>query len=72
MTDFTATQCVLFSDLEKRPVVLAFDQAHGSSDGGAILLSAANQRFGDGLIESLSRCLQDARQPGKVDHPLTE
>ena len=72
MTDFTATQCVLFSDLEKRPVVLSFDQAHGSSDGGAILLSAANQRFGDGLIESLSRCLQDARQPGKVDHPLTD
>jgi hypothetical protein len=62
----------LFSDLEKRPVVLSFDQAHGSSDGGAILLSAANQRFGDGLIESLSRCLQDARQPGKVDHPLTD
>jgi hypothetical protein len=72
LTDFTATQCVLFSDLEKRPVVLSFDQAHGSSDGGAILLSAANQRFGDGLIESLSRCLQDARQPGKVDHPLTD
>jgi hypothetical protein len=72
LTDFTSTQCVLFNDLEKRPVVLAFDQAHGSSDGGAILLSAANQRFGDGLIESLSRCLQDARQPGKVDHPLTE
>jgi hypothetical protein len=40
---------VLFTDLEKRPVVLAFDQAHGSSDGGAILLSAANQRYNDGL-----------------------
>jgi len=72
LTDFTPTQCVLFADLEKRPVVLAFDQAHGSSDGGAILLSAANQRFGDGLIESLSSCLQDARQQGKVDHPLTD
>ena len=72
MTDFTPTQSVLFTDLEKRPVVMAFDQAHGSSDGGAILLSAANQRFGDGLIESLSRSLQDARQQGKVDHPLTD
>jgi hypothetical protein len=71
LTDFTPTQCVLFSDLEKRSVVLAFDQVHGSSDGGAILLSAANQRFGDGLIESLSCCLQDGRQQGKVDHPLT-
>jgi len=33
---------------------LAFDQAHGTSDGGAMLLSAANRRFGNGLIESLS------------------
>ena len=71
LTDFTPTQCVLFADLERRPVVLAFDQAHGSSDGGAILLAAANRRFSDGLIESLSSCLQDARQQGKVDHPLT-
>ena len=72
MTDFTRTQRVLFSDLEKRPVLLAFDQAHGTSDGGAILLSAANRRFGDGLIESLSACLQDTRQPGKVDHQMAE
>jgi hypothetical protein len=72
LTDFTPTQCVLFADVEKRPVVLAFDQAHGSSDGGAILLSAANRRFGDGLIESLSSCLRDARQQGKVDHQLAE
>jgi hypothetical protein len=72
LIDFTPAQCVLFADLEKRPVVLAFDQAHGSSDGGAILLSAANQRFGDGLIESLSSSLQDVRQQRKVDHPLTD
>jgi hypothetical protein len=62
----------LFSDLEKRPVLLAFDQAHGTSDGGAILLSAANRRFGDGLIESLSACLRDDRQQGKVDHQQDE
>jgi hypothetical protein len=63
----------LFSELEKRPVLL-FDQTDGTSDGGAILLSAANQRFGTGLIESLSGCLQDARQQGqgKVDHQLAE
>jgi hypothetical protein len=72
LTDFTSTQCVLFSELEKRPVVLSFDQVHGSSDGGAILLSAANRRFGAGLIESLSACLQDVRQQGKVDHQLAE
>jgi len=72
LTDFILTQSVLFTELENRPVVLAFDQAHGSSDGGSILLSAANRRFGDGLIESLSSCLQDTRQQGKVDHPLAD
>lgn len=72
MTDFTLTQCVLFSELEKRSVVLSFDHAHGSSDGGAILLSAANRRFGAGLIEFLSACLKDVRQQGKVDHQLAE
>src|ERR1039457_1399573 len=70
--DFAPTQSVLFTDLEMRPVLLAFDQAHGSSDGGAILLSAANRRFEDGLIESLNACLRDARQQGKVDHSLDE
>ena len=72
MTDFILTQSVLFTELENRPVVLTFDQAHGSSDGGSILLSAANRRFGDGLIESLSSSLHDVRQQGKVDHPLTD
>jgi hypothetical protein len=72
LTDFTPAQCVLFSDLEKRPVLLAFDQAHGTCDGGAILLAAANRRFENGLIESLSTSLPDTRQPGKVDHHLPE
>jgi hypothetical protein len=46
----------LFTELETRPVVLSFDQTHGSSDGGAILLSAANQRYNQqvGLIETMA------------------
>jgi hypothetical protein len=74
LTDFTATQSVLFWELEKRPVALSFDQTHGSSDGGAILLSAANQRYNQqaGLIEKMSACLPDTRQCGKVDHQLAE
>lgn len=52
--------------------LLAFDQALGSSDGGAILLSAANRRFGNGLIEFLSASLPDAQQQGEVDHLLAE
>jgi len=60
----------LFSDLWKRPVVLSFDQRQGSSDGGAVLLQAANRRYG--LIESMADCLRDQRQSGKVEHCLVE
>jgi hypothetical protein len=61
---------LLFTDLQKKPVVLAFDQRQGSSDGGAVLLQAANQRYE--LIESLAACLADRRQAGKVEHTLME
>jgi hypothetical protein len=60
----------LFTDLQKKPVVLSFDQRQGSSDGGAVLLQAANQRYG--LIESMAACLRDERQAGKVEHTLIE
>jgi hypothetical protein len=50
--------------------VLQFDQRQGSSDGGAILLKAAERRYG--LIGGLAGCLEDKRQAGKVDHPLRE
>jgi hypothetical protein len=61
---------LLFPDLYKRPVVLAFDQRQGSSDGGAVLLAAANRRYE--LIESMADCLRDRRQAGKVEHSLVE
>jgi len=70
LIDSTATPCLLFTDLQKKPVVLAFDQRQGSSDGGAVLLQAANQRYG--LIESMAACLPDRRQAGKVEHRLVE
>jgi hypothetical protein len=60
----------LFSDLYQRPLVLAFDQRQGSSDGGAVLLQAANRRYG--LIESMAACLPDRRQAGKVEHRMIE
>ena len=53
-----------------KPVVLRFDQRQGSSDGGAILLKAADRQYG--LIACLADCLQDERQPGKIDHSLEE
>lgn len=70
MTDFTTTECLLFPEIFAKPAVLQFDQQHVSSDGGAILLKAAERRYG--LIGGLAGCLEDKRQPGKVDHSLQE
>ena len=70
MIDFTTTQCLLFPEVFTKPAVLQFDQRQGSSDGGAILLKAADRRYG--LIDSLAGCVEDKRQAGKVDHSLRE
>ena len=69
MNDATITQC-LFPDLFDKPVVTRFDEQHGSSDGGAILLKAADRQLG--LLGRLSGCLRDDRQSGKVGHELAE
>jgi hypothetical protein len=63
-------QTVLFPDLFAKPVVATFDQPRASSDGGAVLLKAADRRYG--LIDGLARCLLDQRQPGKVRHLLRD
>ena len=52
------------------PVVARFDQAHASSDGGAVLLKAIDERLG--LTQRLAAGLTDRRQPGKVEHDLVE
>ena len=70
MFDDSTTQCLLFPEIFSKPMVACFDQRQGSSDGGAILLKAADRRYG--LIESLAGCLRDRRQAGKVDHSLRE
>jgi hypothetical protein len=73
LRDDTIPQTVLFPDLFNKPLIATFDQPHASSDGGAILLKAANARYGrDGLIEGFARCLVDDRQPGKVRHALED
>ena len=40
MNGQSLTQCLLFADLFDKPVVARFDQIHGSSDGGAVLLKS--------------------------------
>jgi len=66
----TTTQCVLFAELFGKPVVARFDQAHGSSDGGAVLLRAIDLRLG--LTERLAGCLRDRRDASKVSHEIEE
>ena len=70
LTTPTIPQTVLFPDLFDRPLVATFDQPHASSDGGAVLLKAAERRYG--LIDGFARCLVDDRQPGKVRHTLAD
>jgi hypothetical protein len=65
-----ATHCIpqvsFKFDPKAKPVVAAFDVAHASSDGGAVLLKALDTQWG--LTERLAGCLVDLRQPGKVQH----
>ena len=63
-------KCLLFPGIFRKPVVAQFDQRAGSSDGGALLLKAADQHYR--LVQELTACLEDQRQAGKVDHTLLE
>ncbi len=69
-----ATECIAQLTFRfqqnSKPVVAAFDLAHASSDGGAILLKAIDRRLG--LTERLAVCATEWRQPGKVQHSLLE
>jgi hypothetical protein len=51
-------------------LILRFDQDHGSSDGGAILLKAADRRVG--LIDRLAGCIRDSRQSAKITHEIAD
>jgi len=61
---------VLFAELFPKPLVVTFDQRQGSSDGGALLLRAADLRLG--VTAHLAACMADSRQPGKVAHALAD
>ena len=55
MTPDTIPQTVLFPDLFDKPLVATFNQEHASSDGGAVLLKAAERVYG--LVKAFARCL---------------
>jgi hypothetical protein len=56
--------------LFSKPLLAQFDEQHGSSDGGAILLKACDAALD--LSRRLAACLPDRRQAGKVEHSVRE
>ena len=67
------TQCIRqlsFGFLGRKQVVGGFDGGNLSSDGGLMLLSAADGQLG--LTPSLAKLLPDHRDPSKVIHRLDE
>jgi hypothetical protein len=70
VTEPTIAQPVLFADLVDRPVIATFDQPHASSDGGAILLKAADRHLG--LLATLAATVPDARASARVTHGVAD
>ena len=70
MRDDITGQGVLFSGVFSKPIVAQFDERHGSSDGGAVLLKACDARLD--LSRQIAACLVDARQSGKVEHSIED
>ena len=70
MTDPTIPQRVLFPELGGNPVVATFDREQASSDGGAVILKAAERVYG--LVKGFARCLVDNRAAEKIRHTLED
>lgn len=68
MRDDITRQRVLFEELLDKRVVARFDQPQSSSDGGALLLKACDDRLQ--LTRRIAECFVDERQAGKVQHSL--
>jgi hypothetical protein len=69
-----ATDCIpqlTFTFQEnRRPVVTRFDQAHASTDGGAVLLTALDAQLR--LTDQMAACLVDRRDPEKIRHSVRD
>src|SRR5574337_2218673 len=63
-----STRASLFGRLEGRQVVADFDGGALTSDGGGLLLGAANRRLD--LVRRLAGCFRDARDPTFVEHSV--
>ena len=63
MTPDKISQTVLFPMLFDKPLVATFDREQASSDGGGVLLKAAERMYG--LVKAFAGCLADKRAPEK-------
>lgn len=70
MSEHKNTECLEFQELFTKPVITKFDEKHGSSDGGALLLKAADRNLC--LIENLSKSILDKRNQDMIEHKLEE
>ncbi len=66
----TSKQSVLFPSLLFKPLEIHFDSPDTTSDGGAVLVKAVDDKLG--LTESMISHLVDDRQVGKVVHSFTD
>jgi hypothetical protein len=59
-----------FPAVAGKPVHVAFDGGRLTSDAGILLLAAIEQRLG--IAERLANCIEDPRDPERVEHGLAE
>jgi hypothetical protein len=69
MAHFTE-QTVLFPALVSKPARVSFDEPNATTDGGALLLKAVDERLG--LTCRLADCLLERRESNKVRHRLVD
>ena len=71
-TSFENSQSVLFNlcPVKGKEVELSFTGADISSDGGLLLLKECEQQ--NGIINSITSCLQDERNPSYVRHSFNQ
>lgn len=60
----------LFPAVQRKKVTAAFDGGRITSDGGVVLLAAAERRLG--LADKLAAVITDSRHPARVVHALSD
>ncbi len=62
------SQPLLFSSLGRKNIQADFNGGHLTSDAGAALLREVDKRIG--LIDAVTDCIGDPRQPAKITHDI--